>query len=398
MADFSPPTADWLVSAAAKPYLETAAAALGVGRSLLQVVQSLRKELSADQAHAILEQVELRPRAREKFSAAAELLLTRIGLQQATDEVIARYKAERFASQTLVADLCCGIGGDLMALAARGACLAVDRDPAVLRLAEHNVQVTGNTHECRFVAEDVTTEHVCDVAAWHLDPDRRPTGKRTVRLENFSPDIEVIQGLRRANPRGALKLAPASDIPAAWEAEVEREWISRDGECKQQVVWCDVLAKSPGLARATVFGKQPQPRTLVGKRGTPVPTAAQLGSYLWEPDAAVLAADLTGVLAADLQLQAVAAGVAYLTGNKLHHDPALATFAIRDLLPFDRKQLKSYFRERNVGRLEVKKRKCDVDPEAVRRSLDLQGEAAATLIICPYQDQTVAIIAERLVP
>ena len=42
-----------------------------------------------------------------------------------------------------VADLCCGIGGDLIALAAANDVLAVDRDEAHARLALHNAAVYG---------------------------------------------------------------------------------------------------------------------------------------------------------------------------------------------------------------------------------------------------------------
>ena len=48
-----------------------------------------------------------------------------------------------------VADLCCGIGGDLIALAGAGEALAVDRDETHARLARHNAEVYGEAGRCR---------------------------------------------------------------------------------------------------------------------------------------------------------------------------------------------------------------------------------------------------------
>ena len=77
----------------------------------------LRRQFSPARVHLLLEQVELRRRAAVKFERAEEMFFTRLGLEQATDLWVAAYKARRFAGRSPVADLCCGIGGDLLALA-----------------------------------------------------------------------------------------------------------------------------------------------------------------------------------------------------------------------------------------------------------------------------------------
>lgn len=89
----------------------------------------LRREYSAELVTAALGQHELRRRAQAKFTRAERMYFTRAGLEQATSEVIARHRATRFDGVLRMADLCCGIGGDLIALADRREVLAVDRDP-----------------------------------------------------------------------------------------------------------------------------------------------------------------------------------------------------------------------------------------------------------------------------
>src|SRR5262245_5077557 len=70
----------------------------------------------------------LRQRARRKFDAAERMFFTTTALEQATDSTLARYKAERFPRGKPLADLCCGIGGDLLALADVGEASGVDLD------------------------------------------------------------------------------------------------------------------------------------------------------------------------------------------------------------------------------------------------------------------------------
>src|SRR6266481_1872322 len=70
----------WLVSDAAAPWLTIARNARAGYRGLrskaqpgaaaVQLLTRLRKDLSAERAHLIIEQLELRQRAREKFSWA----------------------------------------------------------------------------------------------------------------------------------------------------------------------------------------------------------------------------------------------------------------------------------------------------------------------------------------
>src|SRR5437773_2072848 len=102
----------------------------------------LRQEYPPALVAAALTQIELRERARAKFAHAERMYFTRAGLEQASSERTAEHRARRYAGLDRIADLCCGIGGDLVALAAGRSVLAVDRDPVHLRLATLNADAT----------------------------------------------------------------------------------------------------------------------------------------------------------------------------------------------------------------------------------------------------------------
>src|ERR1700678_1344665 len=160
----TPPGQELLARLAAEPD--------GAGTPLALAVR-LRREDPADLVAAATAQHELRLAARAKFSRAVEMLFTRAGYEQSSSEPIARYRAARFGAAHRVADLCCGIGGDLLALASGRAALAVDRDDVHTRLALHNAAVYGQTANVSAVVADVRDLRLDDLDAVFIDPARR---------------------------------------------------------------------------------------------------------------------------------------------------------------------------------------------------------------------------------
>jgi hypothetical protein len=135
---------------------------------------------------------------------------------------------------------------------------------------------------------------------------------------------------------------------------------------------------------------------LSGRQQSKCPPASTVGRYVFDPDPAILAADLTGAIAAANDLAPVAPGIAYLTGDQPTSEPLLACFEVAEVLPLDEKRLKHLLRQRNIGRLEIKKRGVAVDPEALRRHLHLRGDEPAVLLLAPVAGHTTAVLARRV--
>src|SRR6266513_802673 len=92
-------------------------------------ISHLRKSHPPDQVAAAVDLLDLRVRARAKFSRAGEMFFTREGLEQSSSEAVANWRAARFPDGASVVDLCCGIGGDAVALAIRGDVFCFDISP-----------------------------------------------------------------------------------------------------------------------------------------------------------------------------------------------------------------------------------------------------------------------------
>lgn len=380
----------WLVGGPADALLEELA---NSREPMVQLASRLRRTLSAARTHLLLEQAELRRRAKQKFAHPQRMFFTPLALEQATDETVAAYKAERFPNGP-IADLCCGIGGDFLALAGRAAALGIDRDRVAALFAATNVARSVIHKSSCVVVADALSAQLRSAAAWHIDPDRRPQGRRTTRAALHSPDPETIDRLRGGCPAAAVKLAPAAELPQHWMREAELEWISRGRECRQLVAWFGPLARNVGRRSATVLGADKW-RTVAERVDAALPIAERIQRYVFEPDAAVLAADLTAALADEHDLAAFAPGLGYLTGASPAVDLALSTFEVLEVLPLRAELVAGWLRQRGIGRVEIKKRGIDIDPEQFRRKLRPSGSGEAVLLVAPFAGKPVVVVARR---
>jgi hypothetical protein len=388
----------WLTSPeGAAALVELASHANSAGHEDVRVVNRLRKLHTAGRAHLLLEQLELRERAREKFERAGELFFTRKGLEQATDDILAGHKAQRFPAGELVADLCCGIGGDTLALAARGPVVAYDADEATAHLARCNLQARGLDPDA-IRCQRAEAAMVQDVAAWHIDPDRRATGQRVIQLADYEPGPEFLRELLAVNPNGAVKIAPAAEVNIADWPTCEREWLESRGECRQQVLWFGELAHGAGKHTATEVTAGKGRESFSGQPNQPFDYATSVAVYLYEPSPSVLAAQLAGAFAATHKMQAITSGGGYLTADHLVQHALLSAFRVREVMPFDVRKLRAYCREQQVGQLEIKKRGVEIDPARVRKDIIATGENAAVVIIVRLAGSVKAVVAERVLP
>ncbi|WP_425275835.1 class I SAM-dependent methyltransferase [Streptomyces recifensis] len=345
----------------------------------LAVATRLRRTHPAGLVSAALGQARLRRRAEAKFGTedARRMFFTPNGVEQSTRASVAAYRAERMRALGVasVADLCCGIGGDALALARAGIrVLAVDRDPLTAAVARANAEVLGLADLVEVREADVTEVDTAGHDAVFVDPARRGGRGRIFDPEAYSPPLSWAVATALAAPRAALKIAPG--IPhEAVPAQAEAEWISDGGDVKEAVLWFG--AGAPGGVRATLL---PGPRTLEG-RGLPDPAVRTPGRYLYEPDGAVIRAHLVAEVAEELDGGLLDETIAYITADELRPTPYATAYEITDRMPFNVKKLKALLRERGIGNLTVKKRGSAVEPEELRRKVKPQGPHAATVFM-----------------
>ncbi|MGK0721259.1 THUMP-like domain-containing protein [Leucobacter sp. W1478] len=356
-----------------------------------------------DDAAALLSQADLRRKAALKFGrAAGRYLYTPAGLEQATRSIVADTHAQRFAAAgcRVVADLGCGIGAESLALMAAGREVrAVEIDPFTAQIADYNLSIASGSSESvppRVSVGDAEAMSFAGIDGVFLDPARRTAGHRDTRRlsspADYSPSLEFAFGLADRLPTG-VKLGPGFDrelIPEAAEAQ----WISVDGQVVETGLWFGSVAR-PGVGRAALVVRGDAKHEMTAAVDHLDADTRELGSYLYEPDGAVIRARLIGLLAEQLNAGMVSDAIAYLTADSLVQTPFAQAFRVIEELPGQEKQLRRALSERGIGSLEIKKRGADVDPAALRSRLKLRGPNRATLILTRAQGRHITLLAER---
>ncbi len=354
-------------------------------------IERWRKRVSAEHVAAAWAQVVYRRKAGAKFSRADRMLFDRVGLEQATDEVTAAYKARRFAGRGRIADLCCGIGGDTLALAAVGPVVALDTSSVRCAMARHNAAVYG--HEIAVMTGFAGAEHP-EADAIHVDPDRRAGGGRAHEPAFASPGPDVLVNLVGRYRHAAIKFSPGADL-SELGLEGEIEFISLHGDCKQAVLWTGDLATTG--RRATML---PGGETLCAAGGEaaswPEPAPIKAGDVVFEPDPALIRADLVGLLAARLELRPVDSEIAWLVGSGPVSSAWLRGFGVLSVIEWSMSKARPWLVAHGIGSLEIKTRGFAGRPEDIARRLRLTGPRSAVLMLTRLAGRPTAILAERM--
>src|SRR5215472_14051620 len=337
----------------------------------LRLGTELRARYPVELVTAALAQQELRLRARAKFSRALDMYFTRPGLEQASAEVIAGHRSARYAGAGLVADLCCGIGGDLVALAAGRGVLAVDRDRLHLRMAQANADVYGVAAGLFAVAADVREVSLRDVDAVFIDPARRAGGRR-LRTGDSEPPLDWCLALAGQVPRVGIKAAPGlphEAVPPGWELE----FIAIGRDLKEAVAWSPALATA--ATRATVL---PGGHTLTPGPGRPVPVRPP-GGFLLDPNPAVTRAGLVEDLARSAGAWKIDDKIAFLSADAPVRTPFARTLPAR-------------LRALDIGAADIRRRGLAGDVDSLRRRLRLSGSRRATVVMTRVRDRPWGLV------
>lgn len=389
------------------------------GGSEFALAAALRREFPADLVAAALAQHELRGAARAKFARAARMFFTRPGLEQASPESVARLRARRLGAAGRVADLCTGIGGDLIALAATGPVLAADLDPAHLRMARLNARAYGVEEAVHAVCADVRMLGLAGVDAAFVDPARRAGGRR-LRAGESQPELSWCLDLVERVPAVGVKAAPGIPrelVPAGWELE----FVAVGRDLKEAVLWSPSLATARRRATVLAAAVPPGPGTGFGdgENAVPItdsgqavhedsvtlieeygPAAGPLpdievkapGQFLYDPNPAVTRAGLVETLAARLGAWKIDEQIAFLSTEGSRSTPFARTLRVVDSLPWHHRTVGARLRALDIGVIDIRRRGLAGDVSELRRRLRPRGSRRATVVMTRLDGRPWALI------
>lgn len=360
--------AAWLTSSAGD-HVHAATRALERGETALQVGTRLRRDLDPTRAAAVTVAATARVRAhRTGLTDADRLLLTREALEQASRPAVARHRAQRFAEDSVVVDLCSGAGVDAIALGrACGRVLAMDLDASRTLLARHNLAACGI--DGHVVVGDAARPPLRLGGLVHADPSRRREGRRAQRLDQYGPPIPALVGAtRQARGRGIV-VSPAVD----WDdpdlpADAEVEFIQVGPDLVEAMLWFGALRQPDVRATATLLPEGVS-RSLC-RPAAPLPVG-EVGEWLVEIAPAAIRARLHDVLGAELGAHRIARARALLsTSTQPVPSPWWTTWSVEAVLPARPREVRRWLRDADPLPLEIATHGLEADLSAWWNALD----------------------------
>ncbi len=347
--------------------------------------------------------IKLRRQAAKKFARAAEMFFTPLNLEQSTSEIISEHIARRFRPEWKVADLTCGLGGNLIPLAERcRLAVAVDKLDSNIACAQANAAAYGVAEKIEFIVGDAYDNIRPDVDAFFLDPARDREGKTKTRsLANSGPALfKILPEIFKITHNVGVKISPAFDykeletLPEKPEIEV----IAEDNNCKVAMLWFGEL-KTASERRATILTKSAVYDFTVSETRPLVPISPRPENFLYEPNKAIIKAHLIEELAASYGLSKINRQLSFLTGDALvgTDKPGIfRIFKIRACCPFALKELKAYLKAENIVRVNIITKRFPLQPEELYKKLKLKEGGDLFLIVTVLGDEErYYMLAER---
>jgi len=339
------------------------------------------RQVAGDRFAAALETAVLRRKATAKLADPTTWLFCDAALQQATATAVAQHRATRLHGRD-VHDVTCGIGADLVELAAvANRCVGSDVDPVRLAMAAHNCP---DVPLVQADARHPVTRNTVVLA----DPARRDdTGRRRWHPTDLTPPLpDLVEAYKGRDL--VVKCAPGLDFAAVpWADEIEL--VSLDGTVREACLWTGSLATQGSHRRATVLRHDRSQWTITDADPDDCPIRPP-GAWLIDPDGAVVRAGLVRQYATRHDLGQLDPRIAYLTGAA--PPPGIRAFEVLDQIHYREKTLRAALRRFDVGALEILVRGLDVLPDVLRRKLKPAGSASATVVLTRIGDTPTALV------
>jgi len=386
-----PDRARWLTSSAGIAALASVEARIATA-SPTALASALRRQFPAAEASALAEQLTLRTKARERFGTAADsLLFTAEGLEMATHPLVAARRAERLrALGAPVADLTCGIGGDLMACVQAGlAAIGVERDEATALLASHNARSSGPALVVR--GDACQSPLPLGGMSVVIDPARRGDSGRRFDPAAFIPDWDTCMRLISEGRTGVMKAPPGIEhrhLPP----QAETEFVQLGRSMREAATWVGEGAVA-GLMRAVLLPSGDQLDSSAPEIDT---QTVPPDRYIFDPESCVTRAGVVRQLGLLLGAKLLDRQIAYLTAPESAFHPMAATFEVLDIVPFSIARLRDRLRASHWRADEIRRRGFPVEPDELRRLLGkLEGDPV-TILLTTLAGKRLAMIARRV--
>lgn len=348
-----------------------------------------------------------------------------LSMEQCSSEATAVYKASLVEGESM-ADLTGGFGIDCSFLARRFRRVTyVERQEELCELARHNFPLLGlnDVTVCCSQAEPFL-QAMEPVDCLFLDPARRDGhGGKTVAIADCEPDVAALEPLLVSKAQRVLvKLSPMLDLSLALRTlkhVVEVHIVAVNNECKELLLVLQVEASvgdAPAVDAAskegataasslpcavrlhcehipTVGPHQHETFTLQQEREAVCPLATEVGTFLYEPNAALLKAGAFRWLAQRYGVRKLHSSSHLYTSDEPVPDFPGRCFRVEAVSGFGKKELKTFLQGMVQTNLTV--RNFPMSVAELRKRLKLKEGGDAYIFATTLADERKVLVRGR---
>jgi hypothetical protein len=350
-----------------------------------------------------LQQIAGRQKAKEKLSEWYEnpdiLYPKKVSMEQCSSSQTADYKASLVTGSSF-ADLSGGYGVDTIALAQKfEKGYYVEPQEELCELFQHNSKAFGINH---ITVINKTLEESFDqlekVDVMYVDPSRRDVhGRRVVALEDCVPNLlEWKERLLEKCNTLMVKLSPMIDLHQILRQLPEVSVVhvvAVEGECKEVVCLLNektvtdvqVVAIDLHNNNNTLFNT-----TLQTERSAPLSIATEMGTYLYEPNAAVMKAGIFNSISQRFNVQKLEKNTNLFTSNEMREDFPGRIFRIEAVHEFHPRKTAKELSHLESASIAV--RNFPLSAEELRKTLKIKDGNAWFLFGCKVWDGRKVVV------
>ena len=336
-----------------------------------------------------------------EWSSNEDLLFpAHISIEQCSSEATARYKAQLLQGTTL-ADLTGGLGIDSYYLSQSFQQTDyVERQSELCDLAKHNFNVLkANISVHNETAEDYL--ELCEPKdCFYLDPARRDIhGRKTVGIADCTPDVLALQEqLLQKAETVMVKLSPMLDISKALgelKSVKEVHVVAVNNECKELVL---ILKRGfsgqPMLHGVNLNTFQPSVCfTSDEERDCPLRLADGIGTYLYEPNAALMKAGCYKLIAERFSVYKLHKDSHLYTSDSFVADFPGRSFVVEGWAVYNKKVKNTLLGDIDKANLAVRNFPFNVD--ALRKNLKINEGGDTYLFATTLRGDTKVIMRTK---
>ena len=361
------------------------------------------KHLSDEEWRWFLQQVEGRERTADKLPTFAAIddwwYPVRLSCEQCSSEATARYKASLCQSEgRSLLDLTGGYGVDTYFLSEHfNHTDYVEQNAELCRIATHNFAAKPITIHHSIAEDFLASAGQYDLI--FLDPARRDSyGGKVFKLADCTPNVvELLPTLlSRLAPDGRimLKLSPMIDLTQAFKELSAVKWDAHIVAVKNEVK--EVLLLSGGSGQITAIDLSKKEQVFTFTREEEQATQTKMvngtwsnGTWIYEPNAAILKAGAYKIVAQRFGLQKLDTNTHLYTSETLVPDFPGRVWKVKEPTPTRPKG-------KEIKQANVLVRNYPLTAEQLKKKLHLRDGGTAYVIGCRVAGKPTVFLAERL--